>query len=403
MNGCGSSGGSGISSLSKLPKASGPVLSASSIANLPRQMTASLTPWTGMEKQLSQRAGVAIGTWPAYWNKGKTGYSGPMCEAGQEVQNLYQGAVQPDMVMCFIGAMADVLPSSNLYDGNWKYFSFSGNIQGQQYQGKTKFRIVKSGDSISSFEMFNCNGARPAQNDEYISVALSGSTANLTTRYRYNNTDVYKRKMEVAGTFDSSGNWLSKIATFNDYYSYSSTVGASVNTFTQYSDSLELIGAYKSDYGSGLNASSYNTRHYAKMALSGEDTYATLALGAGSGKRISTSTWNGGFYSSANPSGDIRSWTDLGVINSSSAFLNDVSSYDLSSTAAIVPSTVSGQLNFPSEADWDCQGTFVAADFTLAAKAIEACQTQFGRDDVNTDSWVNCGSAVGSPGYNAAR
>ena len=65
LNGCGSSssGGSGISSVANLPKASGPVTTSSSLAKVPETVTTSLTPWNQLEAQLAQRAGIKVTEW----------------------------------------------------------------------------------------------------------------------------------------------------------------------------------------------------------------------------------------------------------------------------------------------------------------------------------------------------
>jgi len=405
LNGCGSSSGGGITSLSKIPKASGPVLTASSLAKLPQQMTASLTPWNQLENQFNQRAGIKVSDWSTAWANGKTGYSGPMCEAGQEAKSLYRGAVQPDMILCFIGAMADAASNTTMYDGNWKYYQVTGTIDGKTYALKTKFRVVKSGDSLSSFEMFNCNELSANQNDEYISVGISGSTANLTTRYRYGvSGDVYKRKLNVVGTFNDSGNWLSKQADFTEYYAGTGNFqGGTRTTLNQYSDALKLQGAYKTTFGSGVTASSYDSRYYVKMGISGADAYSTLAVGAGSGKRISTATWPGGGQgSSSNTGGDTRSWANDGQISTSSSYLSEVTAYDLAAMDPVVPADLNSgsELAFPTAAGWNCQsptGVFDSAPLGLAETAVAACQAQFGNSSTNV--WVNCGSTVGAGGY----
>jgi len=410
LNCCGNSssgGGAGITSLASMPKASGPVTTASSLVEAPKRLTDSLAPWKSLEMQLAERAGILVKDWgkqttpPAYDNW-VTGKSAPMCEAGQQIADLFRGATNPDKILCYVGAMdAANLFTNNNYDGNWKYYEVAMPPAMGGGALKVKFKIEMSGGAISNFTMFTCSpeGSGSA-NDEFISSVLSGTSATLTTVRSYNGGSFSsKDKLVVTGTFDSTGKWLSKQVDSKNYYTMTGGyTGANVNTMIQYSDKVTLEGGFKSV----STGNTFDTQHYVEMGLSGADKYSTLALGAGSGKMNFQNTWldSNNETQTYTQDAQVRSWTDSGDKTTSSSYLSAVQAKTVSNSS-IDPTAVSGQTNFVGDQQWDCQAPsgFTPVVFGLAAQAgIEACDETFAGG--SGYSWVPCGYATSSPGGN---
>ncbi|MFM8270362.1 MAG: hypothetical protein ACKN9V_09265 [Pseudomonadota bacterium] len=394
-----------------MPKASGPVTTASSLADAPRKLTASLAPWNSLEMKLAERAGILVKDWgkqtnpPAYdnWSSGK---SAPMCEAGQQIASLFKGAANPDKILCYVGVMdAANLFTNNNYDGNDKFYgvtlppSMGGGVI------RVKFKIEMSGGAISNFTMFTCAPGNTSSNNEFISSVLSGTSATMTTvRTESGSGYSYKDKLVVTGTFDSTGKWLSKQVDSKNYYTFgSSYTGANVNTMIQYADRVSLEGGYKSSTSSG---NSFDTQHYVEMGLAGADKFSTLALGAGSGKMNFQNTWldSNNDPQSYTSDSQVRSWDDAGAREASSPYLSAVQAKSVSG-ASIHPPTVSSQADFSSGQQWDCQApapqVFIPVTLVNSATTagIAACEENFG-DDGSSSNWIPCGYATSSAGGN---
>lgn len=381
LNGCGSNstggGNAAVTSLSAIPTATGPVVSSRSkdenqSAINSQQSNNETRPWVSMKA-----SDWSNNTW--------TGKSAPLCDAGNQVAQLFRDASQPDKILCYISAMeTGGLFTGDNYDNTWKYYEVQ-NVPSRTGRAslKVKFKIQKgSNGGIVDFKMFTADAARTdrvCSNGEFIHADLS-SGATITTVY---SGEHGKARIQATGTLNSEGKWSSKQITANNFWSNGSFDSGNYSVLNQYSDYLTLSGSMIYNHSGGTN----QNQIYSKIALVNADNFANLEFGAGSTKM--QSDWNGGGadFQAA------RSWSSIGdrILSTSGAYYNDVSGATLSEVKST--NQISTDSNFTSGETWDCTAdepgsSFAQVNFASgsAAAGIAACNAKFG----DGGQWTNC-------------
>lgn len=412
LNGCGSSGGGSTSLLSAIPKATGPVVSSRALNTFPLKLSASLAPLLDSKfpsalhfdsRDFSMKAS-------AWKSNAWAGKSGPLCEAGQQVNSIFKDAAQADQILCFVTAMdaAGNLRGSN-FDNTWKYYEVTGVPGGSSI--KVKFKVQLEAGVVKDFKMYTVqptrSTGRPAcANTEYIHADLSSSPAKVTTVYNGSFSDVvnnfagtYRGRTQAEGTVDSSGNWLTKTIISNNSGLYGSignpptSQNAMYSELNQYPTYLTLKGSMS--WASGTYSS--KNRLYTKMNIADASSFVNLTYGAGSTNM--TSNWD-----NQGDTNRTRGWNADGTVQPFASSLYDDDVTNPSNLPALKDyTTVSEAAILTDDADetktecWDGQADsagFSTAVFGGAAQAgIDACFAAYGEDSSN---WVDCYSASGS-------
>ncbi|MBI4403129.1 MAG: hypothetical protein HY537_03165 [Deltaproteobacteria bacterium] len=383
MNGCGSSPGgsatgSGITDLSALPKATGPVVGGSSINRFNSGLRTDL---------FSATTGKKLDDWGSVtWNSTK---SGPLCQTGNMFRNLLQQAAQPDKIMCYVGVMETNGLFTASYDGTYKYYTFSAPGEGRPGSTmKIKFKMAKASDgSINAFEMFNCEGDVNT-NTEYIGQTISGTTVTLTNVGVHTSGGTFRQRTTVTGEATSTG-WTSKTIDSAGSFVVSSGQSYSMSqalTLVQYSNRAQLSGYFTGSFGQN----SHTGRIFSISQILTPDTLKTFAMGDGTLK--ARFAFSGGGYESS--SDDVRGWTGDDTAPKSpvanAEYYSDVN-------AGTLPTVGTPNTAFAASETWNCQpdGSFqtIAMDQSAVAvmTGINNCNNVY--EYANQGGWVDCNSA----------
>lgn len=402
LNGCGSStsggggGGGGnaaISTLSAIPTATGPVVSSRSLDGVPLSLSktylptiavSSLTPFKTRETRPWKS--MKASDWK---DNDWTGKSAPLCDAGNQVAQLFRDASQPDKILCYISAMENGgLFTGNNYDNAWKFYKVENVPDGPDRNSRAsllvKFKIQKAANGgILDFKMYTADEARQGRvcsNGEFIHADLS-SGATITTVYGGANG---KARIQATGTLNTAGDWVSKQITAHSFWSNGGNDSGNYSVLNQFADHLTLSGSMVFNYARGTN----KNQLYSKMSLVNAATFADLEFGAGSTKMQSDWEGDGTADMVAN-----RSWNSTGdrILSTSGAYFSDVSTATLQDIKT--PAEVGNAANFSTGENWDCTAdepgsSFVTVDFASgsAAAGIAACNDQFG----DGGQWTQC-------------
>jgi len=276
---------------------------------------------------------------------------------------------------------------SNGSDGNYHYVLLSGAGGGD---GKIKFRITKSGDTITGMDMFSGFGG--GVQTEYVSMATSGSTITLTSvQYYTGGGQTSRGRVTVSGTVNSSGVWTSAKtmvaeATRSETSPSTRTQNSRIE-LVQYSDRYQVTGY---DTGSD-NGNSFTTQVFSLVQLLTPNPLSTLALGEGTakismthasyGSFAQTRAWNGDTRVAISPATTADYYTTVDATSLPSA----PSSYDTTFTAAETWDLT------PPAGESFITSTFSAmeADATASA-AFAQCNTNYGYE--GESNWPDCWS-----------
>ncbi|MGZ3687678.1 MAG: hypothetical protein ACXWPM_01710 [Bdellovibrionota bacterium] len=369
-------GASGPTSLSGFPKITDPV-SASS---------------TGVELQQSGTAkaatGVKIATFAEAFGTPSSGMvtatsaqSRAFCEAGQAVKSIFQSALQPDMMMCFMSSMEkEKFISSSIYDGASHVITFSNMPQSLGGSGgtpKIKINVTRNGSAISAFNSFICSSSSQTSNDNFFGATASGSNVTLTSVYVGSG---YGGRNVASGAISSSGAWTSKTITDQSTYSSGTYSDSEYNSLVQNSSTITLSTYRTGTYGS---SNTYTNKEYAVMQVLNGGSLSTLALGDGAAKVVdvfagsnfaTTSSWNG---------------DSLAVMPSGNDYTAQV-------TSASVPTPQTVSVSLAASETWDCStsGTPVNIDMSSTAGAalvtdLQNCVTTL-TSAITSQNYTDC-------------
>jgi hypothetical protein len=391
-----SSSGGGVTTLAGIPAITGPVTTSSSVLKYPKDLSKALMPVLGAVTSLISSGGKTqssrtFGMKASDWSSNTwTNKSGPLCEMGQQVSELFRNAANPDKILCYIAAMESTgLFTGDNYDGNWKFYNVTGAPSRSSL--KVKFRIQKTAGAISDFVMYTAPAARTGSqrpvcsNSEYIHADLSNG-ANITSVHLENNGgDIFKGRVVATGNLDSTGAWTSKTITTNNSGAWGSDTNGNYSVLNQYSDLVTLSGSMDSIFSGQPNSN----KMYAQMALVDASPYVDLQYGDGAVKMWAD--WPGGLTPDID---QVRGWDMSGdkISASTSAYYNDV-------TAASYPAlksyaAVESDATLLAGETWDCSAdsgsSFIDVDMTAAYNGILACEAQYG--GAGGGNWVQCWS-----------
>lgn len=230
-----------ISSIDQLPKATDPVTAAASAMVVGK--TASATPRYAI-KDLA----TAI-----FSSSDETkGNSRSACELSNVMRNAFTAGATSDKILCYIGQTfaANTDGSFDLYDGAWHVLRLAAADPAETAPGHVKMRIVKSGTSIQSFEMFSCTEKGGTQN-EYLMSEINGSEYSMTgISYHDEAGSSGRNKVTVTGTLNSSGKFTQKT-----YHVWNKNLNQGIYQnwgeaiLEQLSNSFEVTGYQKGNFG----------------------------------------------------------------------------------------------------------------------------------------------------------
>lgn len=388
------SSASSTGDISGLPKATAPVSSSSSSSM----------------SSLAASTGLALKNWEDS-TKWTSSESRAMCETGLVVKDAIKEAMNPDKILCYIGSVSKAGKFSGTLktDGTYNYFKLTNMPGLGSFEPKIKVKIVKTGSSITQFEMFSCfsgTNASPVQT-EYINQSISQGSASITTIYAGSESgNTYGSKTSVTGTVDANYNWLTKSLTIDRAWDgtangYGSN-GQSVE-ISQEADYLTISGYNKGTFQRDM----FDNAFYTAIQLLNASTPKNLALGDGSAK------YNFSYKYDSDDDGDWADesggnvFTDSGTAswngdtrqNIGTASDGDYYSLVNSESAPAVGSIPTVTFDSSSNQDWDCAApsgeSFAEADLadsetasTTLGTLMAACESSYGFNQENSDGYV---------------
>lgn len=408
--GCGSSsdstssgdsgtGSTEITTIDELPKASDPVTSSTSssasakiVAGSPSFATTGMPYGTTDSDSFDSTSSIAA------------------CEMFNMTKEAINQAVMGDLILCYIQQIytategltivdADsgetLAPGSiPIYDG--AYHTFSLAFPGDAEEGgpdHVKFKINKSGDTISGLEMFSCvSGAQ----EMYLSQDISGDDFTMTGKGIFENDCSNGFTSTVTGTLNTSGDFVGTKTIGMSYTNECSDGGIFYGTSSveQTADSMTLEGRDAGTFiGGDGNDGSYGVRVVGAVELldgNAADTTSydvnLLALGDGAVEGI----WSGSFGTDEWEDTFTDGWNgDTTMTDSTAAadWLTIVGEMDLPAAAESVTVTFSG-----SDA-YDCDDD-VEAVITISDESIfNSCANL-----EMSHSWINCWDLIENGG-----
>lgn len=406
---CGSSSDSGsssssptVSTIEQLPMATGPMAASSS--------SVSALPSIGKAAEVGKAAATGLNIISTQQSDFEHDDSMGACEVFNVVRQSVLSAAQADRILCYVQAMAALDTFEGLTDsagnpvviddGSWHIFNMNFEGADEGAPSRVKMRIQKTGDAITSFTMFMCQGSGDsiAQN-EYTSQTIDGSNFVMTAKGMYSDGEwTGRHQVDVTGALNASNAFTSKTVTAKDYGS--AIGGANLNwqesTLAQLPGAFALSGYRYGNYtdpegGTGTSQEAA----YSKGQMLGDSvvdrTIANLAMGDGAVKvdgAYTSSRW--GAY---DPDPSVDAWLGDGaeVLTPASD-----SAYYADANAGTLP-TVGAQpsIEFTADQTWDCTdgGIAYATLPVVSLPAIESACSQYG--GMGGDSWINCYEQIG--------
>lgn len=396
------SSGSGVDTgqITNLPKATSEVVSGGAGASL---------------GSLEAVTGLALKSWgkSSQW----TGKSRAMCETGQNIKDGLQEAMQPDKILCYVGAIqkAGGFGSTTIDDGEYVHFKLTNMPDAGAFEPRIKMKIVKSGGAITTFEMFSCftsDGGGGVQQSEYLNQTISGGEASITSKYvGSEGGNSFGSQATVTGTVNSSYEWLSKEISLQRFFDGSANSFGQFGqkyTITQAASNMILDGYSTGTFGSGASTNRFTNIFYSSIQTLNASTPKDMALGDGSSKfnfdwcidtdadgSCADEAGGNRFSGASTESWDGDTLSNLGDA-SAGDFFSDVNSATLASNDGI-PS-----VSFGASETWDCAASsFVSVDLTdmedatsSLGAAFAACDAKFDfREDDDAGDGYACGGA----------
>jgi len=368
-------GGSSVElgTIDDLPQATAPVLGNSlAIASVSLNSAA-----TGLT--LKDLAGTAFNAATS---------SRAMCEVAGATREALENAGQSDKILCYVknvmsaSANATALSAAevNIYDGSDHVLALdfgAGNV------AKIKMKIVKSGNSITTFKMYMCqNGTTQS---EYLNQTISGSNVTINSKNVGGESgNTWKSDFSVTGKLNAEGAFTEKTLTSLSYNGNGTSTGATSATFNQYTNAMKASSYQTWTSGSNTNSN----KVYANYELLGTDSLGTIAIGDGTLKTESTGSWGGNPWTWS----VTEAWTGdtKAVVTpaSNGAFYATVTAANLpatdpTATAAAITFTV-GAADY-----WDCGGT-AEATLSVDQTILDAACTNFSLYSGSDRDWLNC-------------
>lgn len=404
---------SSTGSISSVPKATGPVNGTGASA-----LEAASAMQSGLSSSSVHAAAATTGVKLTAWNKSSrwtSSTSRAMCETGSLMRDAFDGAMQPDKIACYVGAIqsAGLFGSTTVDSGEYIYFKLKNLPDSASYQPRIKMKIVKTSGAITTFEMFSCfdNSTGTTQTEYLNSVISDGSVAITAKNIGSQGTSSWGSSTSVSGAVDSSYNWNSKSITVSR--SYSDTANSATFSqnaeITQKTSNFVLSGYNKGSWGTGVNKQIWTNAFYTVIQGLNMTTPKAVALGDGSGKYSMNYCLNpqGGGGTSCNGSETTKfSGTGLDSWDGDTyAKLGTASSgayYSTANAGSVPSSTPDVSVSFGTGQTWDCTASsFVEVDLsnfantsTTLGAAISSCDAKysFQNDNDATDGYA-CGSA----------
>ena len=399
--GCGKSkpvaagtGVTGVTSVSGLPKSTGPVAG----------LKASVLRQEGLVTAKATQGILLSDLGTVQWS----GKSRPYCESGRQIREAIKGAADGDKTLCYIGLMGKYkLFNGDIYDGTSKYYTLNNmsaafdtqHAPPSNFVPRVKFKIQKSNSgTISKFEMFSCFNQNPGGSmiqDSYNNMDLSNPAAvsiNAVSSGSGNNY-TYGNRFTVKGAIDANSAWTSKTlsATSSDTMSgqgFTGTYGSSIS-IQQFADRFDLTGYMMGTYGTqtftanmaaiiqGINMDKISTMALGDGSAKYSLSFANSAQGGQTYNQVGVNSWNGDSAAALTPSTSGDYYTDV--------------------NAKVLGSVGSPSVSFAQSEVWDCnpESAFAQADFSSLSsddlpklKAdFAACEASYGGEN---NSWVNC-------------
>jgi hypothetical protein len=390
------------SSISALPKSTGKVVSSGSSSLLKSDKLAREAEFYGRAATTGETFKKATGT-----DWGST-HSRAFCETTSMVKDLYTEAAEPDRILCYIGGMKKKEKfSADVEDGNYHFYKL---LKDGTENLRVKFRVVKDGDLITTFEMFTCanfNGTGFEQ-ESYLNQVNTSTESTIDTKHLMkmssedmdgdgtNDETNFGGKLNVKGNINSSKQWTSKIITGEKFTSFGS--GSNKSTFgtsakiTQGIDTLTLEGYYGGNFNMSTFSMTFNNKFYSLAQLIGSDKVETFALGDGS-SRFSVDFKIGGVASDS--MNTTQSWTGDDRLPLATA--SEGTYYSQVNDKTLPTQDNPEVLTFGTTESWDCTSD-AFKEATLDANVqseLDLCDGEFkGDSDSGGSKQIDCQNAI---------
>ncbi len=378
----GSSSTPGVSALTDLPHATGPVVDSSGSSAL---------------KKVMKTATTGVNFNDADNDTFDDSSSIASCEMTNRFRQTISSAAQGDRILCYIQQVIADNPDLGLdiYDGNEHVLALTFSGEGDDGNGpsKVQLQIVKdSSGNITDFKMYSCEGDEQA---EYLSQTIDadGNFNMLSKGVSSGGGDEdHSDQTTVTGTI--AGGHFTGEKTISFSYNFvsgdSSHDGHGEGTVVQSSDSITFdgyeTGSFSDDFGSG----EYGNRVYSMAQLIDNndltsDVYDLRLLSLGDGAAHA-------FFTGSSDFGD---WSDdvvEGWNGDTTAIDDDAAASYLAAVGDLAPIEASDSvdISFGEGETFDCS-TEPEAHINIDDSSLQASCAgfQLGHD------WVNCWELTG--------
>lgn len=384
-----------VTSIDQLPKATGPVASASADMMSDR----SWDPDYLIEAAASTGLGLQAATNSSFVASNSRG----MCEVVNVTKEVIDRASAADRTQCYVqntmvsatNAAALTAAGINLYDGNYHIFTlnFSNGGNSTNTAPKMKMRIVKSNGTISRFEMYGCMGgtaASPTQSEYILQTITDGAISITSKNVSTSGSNTFSGDTSVTGILDANLKYSSKVIVASSKFTSSSNTNKAKATLTQGSNFITLNG-----FNSGaMGSSTYSNRFYSKYQLIDLNTSSAsydlskLYIGDGTVKGILSNSFGG------------SSWSNT-IVDS---WYGDTKNVLSDSTAGMYYSEVNPQtptavedvsISFGTDQTWDCTGASEVT-ITVDQSTLDSKCSTFSMYASGSHDWLNCYSIMGN-------
>lgn len=321
-----------------------------------------------------------------------------LCNSANMLRSALNEAVQGDVILCYIQAMAAQdgftaqVGDIDIYDGEPHIFNMDFSEEGGGGAFRVKIQITKdSAGTITAFNMWACDGASQDSlaQSEYLSQAIDGASWTMNSTFSFEDENGSgSHEMNAEGTLNTSGEFTAKTITssytgnWGDGTNYGTTIveqGADTATITS-SDT----GTYTWSNGGNSSEQEYGNQVFAEMALLDTELMATFAVGHGAAKGINSGTY-GQLQGDTVVSVDYDETFTQGWNGDTTAVDEDSTFLDAVTDATLPDEATEPTITFSGDEVYDCSGTG-AVNLTVDGTAIDAACS----DLTLGWNWVSC-------------
>lgn len=356
-----------LSSIDDLPLASAPVVSSDSAFSA-----------------LNPNAAVSGVTLKTMDNTSFDGDSSlGMCNMAMNLKDTLNQAAQGDRILCYVQNTLAQVDDVDIYDGEEHVFDLTGAGEEEGGAFRVKMKIVKTGNVISSFQMWACDGVDldHLSQTEYLSQTIDGTSFTLDSVGTYSGGEgESSHSMNVVATLNSSGEFLSKTMTSSYSSTWGDNDGYGTKVVEQGADSATVSMWQQGNWSDGVHENTYGDRVYGVIELLNSTLLSTIAVGDGGAIGVSSGTFTNFDDTTGTYDFDYtEGWDgDTTASDPESLFVADLEE-------SLIPDFGDEPtIAFTGDAAFDCTGETTSVTIDQAELDVVCSDLELGYE------WVNC-------------